>query len=214
MGRRTLEALAYSHLGNWIARQSADRDQGIDGADGRLAAAQDLQNQLTTIIAGEPPCDIFVRWKPLDQQPIGWEPDINDGVRVNIRPFMSVGLARGGRAGAGILRAKAQIAWNKDRGKEVLKPRKRWKPPWVEDDDGDTDIHDRELRPREDYPWFWGCAGAGTLAERTDFPGGPDFDGNRWNDLHYTNPVKRAARSRSAPEGRRRTGNLDGRHTG
>ena len=197
VGRRTLEALTYSHLGNWIARQGTDRDQGIDGADGRLAAAQDLQNQLATIIAGEPPCDIFVRWKPLDQQPIGWEPDINDGVRVNIRPFMSVQLAKGGRAGAGLLRVKPKITWGKDRGMEALKPRKRWKPPWLDDDYEAGADEERELRPRDDYPWFWGCRGGGTLTERTDFLGGPDFDGNRWNDLHYTNAVKCAAREQA-----------------
>ena len=204
VGRRTLEALTYSHLGTWIARQGADRDQGVDGADGRLAAAQDLQNQLATIIAGESPCDLFVRWKPLDQQPIGWEPDINDGVRVNIRPFMSAELAKGGRAGAGILRVKPKIAWGKDRGKEALKPRKRWKPPWL-DDDHEADVdEERELRPRDDYPWFWGCRGGGTLAERTNFLGGTDFDGNRWNDLHYANAVKRTARSRTELEARDR----------
>ena len=195
-GRRTLEALTYSHLGDWIARQQADLDQGTDGAEGRLAAAQDLRNQLEKIIAGEPPCDLFVRWKPLDQQPIGWEPDINDGVRVNIRPFMSVELARGGRAGAGILRAKPKIAWGRDRGTEALQPRKRWKPPWLDDDHEAEVDEDRELRPREDYPWFWGCRGDGTKAERTDFPGSPDCDGNRWNDLHYTTAFKRAARAR------------------
>ena len=201
-GRRTLAALTYSHLGDWMARQKADRDRGLDGADGRLAAAQDLQNQLKKIIAGEPPCDLFVRWKPLGEQPMGWEPDINDGVRINIRPFMSAELSRGGRAGAGILRAKPKITWNKDRGKEALKPGKRWKPSWIQDDDDrGTDVdEDRQLRPREEYPWFWSCPGAGLLAERTDFLGGPEFDGNRWNDLHYTNAVKRTARSRSAVE--------------
>ena len=198
VGRRTLEALTYSHLGDWIARQRADRDQGIDGADGRLAAAQDLKNQLAKIIAGEPPCDIFVRWKRLGQQPIGWDPDINDGVRINIRPFMSVALRTGGRAGAGVLRIKPKIAWHKDRGKEALKPRKRWKPPWVEEDDREDEIDENiELRPRADYPWFWTCPGDGTRTERTDFLGSPDFDGNRWNDLHYTNAVKRAARAQT-----------------
>ena len=196
-GRRTLEALTYSHLGDWIARQQADRDQGTDGAEGRLAAAQDLQNQLEKIIVGEPPCDLFVRWKPLREQPIGWEPDINAGVRVNIRPFMSVELRTGGRAGAGILRAKPKVAWGKDRGTEVLKARKRRRPPWLEDDEYEVDVdEERELRPREDYPWFWGCPAGGTRSVRTDFPGGPAFDGNRWNDLNYTNAFKRAARSR------------------
>ena len=194
--RRTLEALTYRHLGDWIARRQADRDQGVEGADGRLVAAQDLQQQLEKIAAGEPPCDLFVRWKPLAEQPIGWEPDINDGVRINIRPFMSAELRQGGRAGAGLLRVNPKISWNKDRGKEALKPRKRWKPPWLEDGDGaaaEVD-EDLELRPREQYPWFWGCPGDGTRSERTDFPGGPDYDGNRWNDLHYTNATKRAAR--------------------
>jgi len=174
-GRRTLEALTYSYLGDWIERQKAEQREGKDGDDARLAAALDLRAQLERILEGEPPCDIFVRWKPLHQQPIGWEPDINDGVRLNIRPFMSVELRKGGRKGAGILRWKPNIKWKKDRGKEP-----------------------QSLRPREDYPWFWNCPGDGTLAERTDFLGGAEFDGNRWNDLHYTKTVKRAARHRAA----------------
>ena len=186
-GRRTLEALTYRHLGGWIARQTSARDRGIEGSDGRLAAAVDLQSQLAKVLAGEPPCDLFVRWKPLGEQPIGWEPDINDGVRINIRPFMLAELTRGGRAGAGVLRNRPKITW---------------KPPWLDEDEdeGDTEVdEDIELRLREHYPWFWGCPGDGTLAERTDFPGGPDFDGNRWNDLHYTNVVKRAALLRAQP---------------
>ena len=198
-GRRTLEALAYRHLGEWIARQRADRDLGVDGADGRLAAAQELQNQLTMIRTGDPPCDLFVRWKPLAEQPIGWEPDLNDGVRINIRPFMSAVLTRGGRAGAGVLRVKPKLAWSKDPGKEALQRRKPRRRRWEEDADPNAETNqDRELRPREEYPWFWGCPGGGTEAERTDFAGGPDFDGNRWNDLHYTNAAKRAARSQKA----------------
>ena len=159
---------------------------------GRLAAAVDLQSQLAKVLAGERPCDLFVRW----------EPDINDGVRINIRPFMLAELTRGGHAGAGVLRNRPKITWKKDRGKEALKPRKRWKPPWLDEDEdeGDTKVdEDIELRPREHYPWCWGCPGDGRLVERTDFPGGPDFDGNRWNDLHYTNAVERAALLRAQP---------------
>ncbi|MGH8254979.1 MAG: Eco57I restriction-modification methylase domain-containing protein, partial [Steroidobacteraceae bacterium] len=88
-GRRTLEKLLYSYLGDWIDRQRADQKAGVEGADARLAAAEHLKTELTNILAGEPPYDLFVRWKPLAEQPIGWEPDINDGVRINIRPFMT-----------------------------------------------------------------------------------------------------------------------------
>jgi len=62
---------------------------GEVGAEERLIAAEHLRGELTNIIEGEPPYDIFVRWKPLYRQAIGWEPDINDGVRLNIRPFLA-----------------------------------------------------------------------------------------------------------------------------
>ncbi len=63
----------------------------------RLAAAQDLKRRLERILEGEAPCDIFVRWKPLAEQPSGWNPDLNDGVRLNIRPFMTAGVLRHNR---------------------------------------------------------------------------------------------------------------------
>ena len=177
-GRRILDALTYRYLGDWIERQRAEQQEGKAGADARLAAALDLQGQLERIAAGEPPCDIFVRWRPLHRQPIGWEPDIDDGVRLNIRPFMRAELRAGGRKGAGILRWKPNVKWGKDRGKEPERHR-------------DTGRH---VRPRKDFPWFWGCPGGGTEQQRTDFQGGPAFDGNRWNDLHYTRATKEAAR--------------------
>ena len=39
-------------------------------------------------VEGEKPYDIFVRWKPRKRQPLGWEPDLDDGVRLDIRPFI------------------------------------------------------------------------------------------------------------------------------
>ena len=178
-GRRTLESLTFAYLNEWIERQRADQEDGIPGADGRLTAALDLQEQLRRIRTGEPPCDIFVRWRPLHDQAIGWEPDINDGVRLNIRPFMRAQLRKGGRAGAGIFRWKPNISWKKDRGKEPEEP-----------------------RPHEDFPWFWDCPSGGTEGQRTDFAAGSDaeFDGNRWNDLHYSRAVKRRARERHLRE--------------
>lgn len=112
-----LERLIYTYLGDWIRTQQAGVANGIDGSDIRLAAAQSLKAELEKILEGEKPYDIFVRWKSLEDQPIGWNPDLNDGVRLNIRPFM---LAKDmGKKGAGLLRAKPNINWNKDRGKDV-----------------------------------------------------------------------------------------------
>jgi len=102
-----LDNLIYHYLGAWITAQRADQKAGVAGADGRLVAALELQKKLQQIREGEPPYDIFVRWKSLAEQPLGWEPDLNDGVRLNIRPFVM----------AGVLRSKFTINWNKDRGK-------------------------------------------------------------------------------------------------
>jgi len=52
------------------------------------------------------PHDIFLRWKPLEAQPVGRSPNFNEDVRLNIRHFMSVPDA--GRKGAGVLRDKPQ----------------------------------------------------------------------------------------------------------
>jgi len=183
-GRKTLEMLTFTYLGDWINRQKLDQAEGVNGADDRLAAALDLQGQLKKILEGEPPYDIFVRWKPLHQQAIGWDPDINDGVRLNIRPFLLAQLRKGGKTGAGILRAKpGTIKWAKDRGKEPM-------------------------RSKDDFPWFWGWDENST-AMATDFgapvpgapPAGDSFDGNRWNDLHYSLAAKEAARARHRGEG-------------
>ena len=101
-----LDRLIYTYLGSWITTQRAERDAGVSGADARLVAAINLQKKLEAIRDGEPPYDIYVRWKPLSEQPMGWNPDLNDGVRINIRPFVT----------AGILRSRFTINWNKDRG--------------------------------------------------------------------------------------------------
>ncbi len=102
-----LQKLAYTYLGAWIDRQKDEVNRGVGGAEDRLAAAQELQANLALILKGEPPYDIYVRWKELHEQAIGWNPDLDDGVRMNIRPFME----------AGVLRWKPNIKWGKDRGK-------------------------------------------------------------------------------------------------
>ena len=128
-GRKLLENLTYSYLGDWIGRQGDEVKRGEGGAEDRLAAALELQGRLKAVLEGEPPFDLFVRWKPLAEQPVGWQPDINDGVRINMRPFLSSDLPNG-RRGAGVLRHKPNIKWTKDLGKEPE-------------------------RSAVEYPWFW-----------------------------------------------------------
>lgn len=133
---KTLEALIYTYLGDWISRQKSDIGNGVDGATDRLAAAESLKKQLELILAGESPCDIFVRWKPIGRQPIGWNPDLDDGVRLNIRPFLTGPDV--GRKGAGVLREKPNIKWDKDRGRDVQSA------PWYHVFAGDR-INDHHL---------------------------------------------------------------------
>ena len=97
-----------------------DRDGTVcvPSVGGERPAAEDLQDRLKLILRGEPPHDIFVRWKPLEEQPIGWDPDLNDGVRINICPFIT----------AGVLRKNPRIKWKKDRGKEPERDREQF--PW------------------------------------------------------------------------------------
>lgn len=110
---KNLETLIYTYLGAWIARQRQDVASGMDGAVERLAAAQRLQKSLELILAGEDPHDIFVRWKPLSQQPLGWNPDLSDGVRLNIRPFVTAHVLRHDK------KPQLNVSWDKDRGKDV-----------------------------------------------------------------------------------------------
>ena len=171
-GRRTLEKLIFTYLGDWIDRQRADQSTGVEGADARVAAAEHLKHELEKILRGEPPYDVFARWRPLHAQPVGWEPSLDDGVRINIRPFMIARPLSAQGKSACILRVAPRVKWEKDRGKDPI-------------------------RPKDEYPWFWGWD------ERTpDFLGGSEFDGNRWNDLHYSNATKIAARGRAKRGGK------------
>ena len=126
----TLQKLTYSYLGNWIQQQDEDAKADKPGAAARLGAARALQAKLAAILEGEAPLDIFVRWKPLKEQAQGWQPDLNDGIRQNIRPFLLAGDV--GKKGAGLFRTIPLKLKDKDRGNE---PR----------------------RAKADYPWFW-CA--------------------------------------------------------
>ena len=124
LDHKLLESLAFRYLGDWITRQRDADKRGEAGAAERLRRAEDLQRRLKLILDGEKPYDIFVRWKPLAEQPVGWNPDLNDGVRLNIRPFIE----------ADVLRWKPNIKWGKDRGKNPPGA------PWGEDRDNDNHL--------------------------------------------------------------------------
>jgi hypothetical protein len=135
LDKENLSKLIYTYLGDWIRMCEAKRNAGESGADGLLDAAKKLQEKLILILNGEAPYDIFVRWKPLSEQPIGWDPDLNDGVRLNIRPFVE----------AGVLRSKFNVKWGIDRGKN---------PPnshWGEIRDNDKHLSLEEKRMRRDF---------------------------------------------------------------
>jgi len=136
LDHKNLERLIHTYLGDWIRQQEAGVRDGIDGAQTRLAAAQDLKRRLELILEGEPPYDIFVRWKPLAEQPIGWNPDLNDGVRLNIRPFMTAEVLRHNK------KPKLNVTWDKDRGKDVESA------PWFHKFKGDR-INDHHLTVAE-----------------------------------------------------------------
>jgi hypothetical protein len=96
-----LERLAFQMLGDHLTRL---------GDDPRAEAGKILQRKLELIIEGEAPFDIFVRWKPLHAQPMGWEPDLDDGVRLNIRPFIEAGI---------LAHVPNGVHYRTDRGKDV-----------------------------------------------------------------------------------------------
>ena len=129
---KNLERLIHTYLGDWIRQQEGGVRDGVDGAPTRLAAALDLKRRLELILEGEKPYDIFVRWKLLAEQPIGWNPDLNDGVRMNIRPFMTAEVLRHNK------KPKLNITWDKDRGKDVESA------PWFKVHKGDR-INDHHL---------------------------------------------------------------------
>jgi hypothetical protein len=129
-----LSKLIYTYLGDWIRMCEAKMKAGESGAEGLLSAAFKLKEKLEAILEGDVPYDIFVRWKSLEQQPIGWEPDLNDGVRLNIRPFIE----------ADVLRKKPNIKWGVDRGKNPPGS------PWGEIRDNDKHLSLDEKRMAKD----------------------------------------------------------------
>jgi hypothetical protein len=61
--------------------------------DRKLVELEDFRERLERIQEGkDPESRIFVRWKSSGEQPQGWRPDINDGVKINIAPWERLGM--------------------------------------------------------------------------------------------------------------------------
>ncbi|MCX6225949.1 MAG: type II restriction endonuclease subunit M [Bacteroidia bacterium] len=134
LNKETLQRLIYTYLGDWIRQCESKQKSGESGAEGLFSAANKLREKLLLIQEGESPFDIFVRWKKLEEQPIGWDPDLNDGVRLNIRPFIQ----------ADVLKKKPNIKWGIDRGKNPPGS------PWGEIRDNDKHLTLEEKRAARD----------------------------------------------------------------
>ena len=140
LDQKKLDKLIFEYLGQWIRQQERAVKKGEEGAEDLLIAANELKEKLELIKKGEPPYNIFVRWKSIGKQPLQWNPDLDDGVRMNIRPFYR----------ADILRHDFSINWNKDRGKE---PKGSYWWNQVQESDVSVEEYNGERYNRyEDYP--------------------------------------------------------------
>jgi hypothetical protein len=69
--------------------------------DRRMIELEDFREKLERIQEGkEREARIHVRWKTKEEQPRGWRPDINDGVKINIAPWERLGCSRSKRSWA------------------------------------------------------------------------------------------------------------------
>ena len=59
----------------------------------KIADVEEFDRRLELLQEGrQREARIWVPWKSPEEQPVGWDPDINDGVRVNIAPLQRLGL--------------------------------------------------------------------------------------------------------------------------
>ncbi|MFY9826547.1 MAG: hypothetical protein WAM82_34615, partial [Thermoanaerobaculia bacterium] len=99
-GKDALRKLHGSYVRGCVER--FERELGQARKDNRTDDVVDLQQRIDEVKAfdkklqaldeGEPP--IRVTWKDAAKQSKGWEPDIDDGVKVNILPLQTAGLLR------------------------------------------------------------------------------------------------------------------------
>jgi hypothetical protein len=99
-GKDALRKLRGTYLRSFIERRQRDlglarRENRTDDAleiQSTIEEAQAFDRRLQGLEEGKYP--IRVPWKKASEQPKGWEPDIDDGVKVNILPLQAAGLLR------------------------------------------------------------------------------------------------------------------------
>jgi len=61
--------------------------------EAKIADVEEFDRRLQRLLEGrDREARIWCPWKSPEEQPVGWDPDINDGVRVNIAPVQRLGL--------------------------------------------------------------------------------------------------------------------------
>ena len=83
------------------------------GINGPHAARTMMLEELRTLFAYTPPAQRANYASAIVADNVLGNPDLNDGVRLSIRPFMTVGVLRVSKT------PKLNIKWDKDRGKDV-----------------------------------------------------------------------------------------------
>lgn len=87
---KNLETLISTYIGDWISQQKRDITLGWMGNKRNLMLPKSSRNCLNLSLRERIKYNIFVMWKPLAEQPIRWDPDLNDKVRLNIRLSLTV----------------------------------------------------------------------------------------------------------------------------
>lgn len=73
-----------------LDRRALDRAAELEE---KIADVEEFDRRLGLLQEGrQREARIWVPWKSPEEQPVGWDPDINDGVRVNIAPVQRLGL--------------------------------------------------------------------------------------------------------------------------
>lgn len=80
--------------GEWGLRKG-EREE-IARLEEQIEDVREFDRRLGLLLEGrDREARIWCPWKPPEEQPVGWDPDINDGVRVNVAPVQRLGLLAG-----------------------------------------------------------------------------------------------------------------------